>query len=275
MSCTDIPTATVTSLVEFSKAVDLAAREWEPVRPWFRGEPGDSESPLTPMVYRVPKNQYRFDRSKRIGHHYDENNLLQTFRRRVHLMGLPIVPERGETDKWLFLARHVGLPTRLLDWSESALVGLYFALHERDPVVWMLNPCELNRKSSSDALPNVFPLTWHQAEGTVNIGFANVQAAWRLTQGELKLPVAIEPTNIHPRMNAQHSYFTVHGSERGPLCDEVGPSCLRRFRLEMPSVQDRDRAFRGLRRMGVAHSSIMPDAEALAIELSRLMVVPD
>ena len=275
MGCDDIPSATVTSIAQLVETVAKDAAGWEPVRPWFRGEPGGTNSPLTPMVFRVPRNQYHFDNSPKTGFHYDENNLLQTFRRRAHLTGLPIVPTRHETDKWLFLARHVGLPTRLLDWSESSLVGVYFALLEEEPVVWMLNPCELNRKSAPGSLPNVFPLTWSQPEGMVNIGFANVQAAWRQGQGELPLPVAIEPTTIHPRMNAQHSYFTVHGSDGRPLCEQVGPSCLRRYLLDMPSLADRDRAFGELRRLGVSHSTIMPDAEALATELSRRMVVPD
>ncbi len=272
MDCADIPSKTVKSIPEFIQAVTADAREWDPAFPWFRGEPASTTTPLTPKVFRTPRREYNDGSVPVTAHHYDENNLLQSFRRRAHLMSLPIVPQREETDLWLFLAQHVGLPTRLLDWTESALIGLYFALLEKDPLVWMLNPYALNQKSAADALPNVFPLTWLPGEGESNIGFKNVQAAWRLGQGEMDLPVAIEPTNIHPRMNAQHSYFTVHGKVRKPLCEQVGPSCLRKYIVEIP---DRHTTFRDLRRLGIAHATIMPDADALASELRRFLVVPD
>jgi hypothetical protein len=255
--------APIFAIPQFINAV-LEIVEWQPVFPWFRGEPVNTTTPLLLRVFRKK---------------YDENNLLQSFRRRAHLQNLPVIPPLEATDQWLFLARHVGLPTRLLDWSEGALIGLYFALDhaQQDPtsggrsVVWMLNPYALNKRSTDNALPNVFPLTWVDtvaSQGEMNIGYENIAAAWEQERRGLKETVAIEPTTIHPRMNAQHSYFTVHGTRHESLNKMVGEECLRRFDIQIPP----ERGIKELRTMGIADSTIMPDADSLAKELSRFMV---
>ena len=102
----------------------------------------------------------------------------------------------------------------------------------------------------------------------VNVGFENIAAAWEMEQRGLDNPVAIQPTTVHPRMNAQHSYFTVHGKRHESLTKMVGEECLRRFDIQIPP----ERGIKELRTMGIADSTIMPDAESLAKELSRFMV---
>ncbi|WP_409272831.1 FRG domain-containing protein [Neobacillus sp. SCS-31] len=68
---------------------------------------------------------------------------------------------------WLFIMQHHGVPTRLLDWSEDALIALMFAIEYRsttdpiefDAVVWCLDPLELNRnfnfQSTRNNIPNI------------------------------------------------------------------------------------------------------------------------
>lgn len=258
-----------TTIEAFTQAVAKDASKWGSVFPWFRGESECFDTPLLPMVFRTPKREYHDEAESLDEYEYDENNLLQTFRRRAHLMGLPIVPQRDETDKWLFLARHVGLPTRLLDWSEGALVGLFFALLEKDPVVWMLNPHELNLMVGAGGGPNEFPITW---DPKVNgPAFHNVQAAWVKGEGEVRGAVAIQPHIVHPRMYAQHSNFTVHGSCPQPFGELIEAGWLKKYRIE---ISDRSEALRKLKILGVAESKIMPDAEALAAELRRYLVRP-
>ena len=120
----------ITNIEDFIQAVRSDSLSWHPREPkWFRGE-RNSDTPLLPTLYRDALAQY-------------ENPLLQMFRARAAGYH-DAVPDVERTDQWLFLAQHVGLPTRLLDWTEGALLGLHFALKYREPIVWMLNPLDLN-----------------------------------------------------------------------------------------------------------------------------------
>lgn len=310
----------IKSVPAFVQKIGEDAALWKPVFPFFRGERDVDFPTLLPHVFRES---------------YDENNLLQSFRRRAHLLDLPVVPPRDAIDQWLFLARHVNLPTRLLDWTEGSLIALYFALcgverYERQEgqdatqtkaVVWMLQPMRFNQlvaefekqfrsktlgpgqpsqepqAAEDEARANYYGLTWFDRDPVfdpeknkwikkINIAHENIACAWELGRhGErgTQLPVAVEPTSIHPRMYAQHSYFTVHGRDERPLhtllsealeqlreagrCDYQLADVLRRYEVDIePSA-----GMAELRTLGIADSTIMPDADSLAKELSRFM----
>ena len=78
-----------------------------------------------------------------------ENDLINKFRQNANLL----VEQSPKTDfDWLFVMQHYGVPTRLLDWTESPLVGLYFAVTEHpnaDGTLWVLKPIELNKQTTA------------------------------------------------------------------------------------------------------------------------------
>jgi hypothetical protein len=282
----------IRSVEDFVAKVKVDSEGWPHV--WFRGEPANVPTPLLPKLYRPRKD----------GSPHNENKLLQSFRMRAPIFAAASCPDRSAVDQWLFLAQHVSLPTRLLDWSESALVGLYFALLEPKPVVWMLNPMELIRLSVSSPSDVVdeFPLTWvapttadlkHLPGGTwaeptltnlegglepevtlptragwetrVNVGSVNIHAAWRHDSIGTEFPVAIRPTNIHPRMSVQRSCFTVHGKNKSSLADQA-PQVLTRYEID---PTERVTMQKHLYLLGISHSTVWPDLDGLAEELTE------
>ncbi len=231
---------------------------------------------------------------------HNENLLLQNFRSNAPSLGLMDTPQRDHTDEWLFLAQHVGLPTRLLDWTEGLLVALFFALKENKPVIWMLDPDELNRKSLTGPLnDNEFGLTWFNPSQypitreefvkalfylmdkskqqkpeellkliplRPSISNINIRGAWGLDNPGSDLPVAIHPTNIHVRMHTQKSRFTIHGKKKQSIAELVDNRVLRKYvippKYKKSFIAD-------LRMIGFTYTSVYPDLDNLAKELSE------
>lgn len=143
----------VTSIEDLVYEVRKDYTSWETETfPWFRGEPNKTDAPFAPLLPRL----YR---PAEDGREHKENRLLQNFRAKAPIYGQMRTPVRGDQDQWLFLAQHYGLPTRLLDWTEGLCIALYFALLEKEPVVWMLDPIKLCQISTEDKIPENSPLT--------------------------------------------------------------------------------------------------------------------
>lgn len=81
---------------------------------WFRGH-ADYEWHLEPYLARRKKLSCEMQLMKKF-----KQNAFQFLQR---------VPQ--EEWEWMLLMQHYRVPTRLLDWTESPLVGLYFALLDR------------------------------------------------------------------------------------------------------------------------------------------------
>ena len=223
----------------------LPAREMRRPELWFRG--ADREHDPIPTFFRY-KNA-------------NEWEIRREFRRR----GILMLSEREPQDEWewYFLMRHHNAPTRLLDWTDSALIALYFALRsplpeQAPPAVWVLNPVRLNQvvcKTDSVVLSN------------------EPQAAGYLPESardELRseLPIAVDPIHVSRRLAVQRSRFTIHGRDQNGLITVAAshPGILFRIIIEKKFAAD---ILNDLRTCGVSETTIFPDLEGLSRELLR------
>jgi hypothetical protein len=229
--------------------------------PWFRGHKC-STWPLEPNIFRY-------------GLLNEEDEIREQFERRAaqYMTEPPPVDMWG----WYFLMQHYGAPTRLLDWTDSALVGLFFALNSpvrppsiveekiEDAAVWMLDPWWLNKTVLDD---DVVLSPSHRLAGSY-LTRANKQLdEKRNTRIVPRDPAAIDPPFIARRIAVQKSRFTIFGHARDGLTRLRSEANSRIVRITV----DKERVNRmraDLFTLGLSDTGVYPDLRGLSEELIR------
>lgn len=138
----------VRSLGEYFETVRRIRGRWKVAKRyelWFRAEDAaHKETRLQPGIYR-PRESGRRKSVKRLL--ALENELYEEFRRCASQLS-DIRPNDEEEWEWdsYFLMQHHGVPTRLLDWSDGALIALHFAVRDKPipprtgSIIYILDP---------------------------------------------------------------------------------------------------------------------------------------
>ena len=126
--------STIDELLQFVGSL----REKHGVRLWFRGE---ENADLT-LIPSIQRSQKRLDSERYIANDF--------YIRARQILDNP--PDKHNYAGWVSLMQHYGLPTRMLDWTQSPLIAVFFATEtyretpDTDACVWVLTPGLLNEK---------------------------------------------------------------------------------------------------------------------------------
>ena len=192
---------------------------------------GDTHYWEVPLIYRG-MTDVRWELKSSVGRLYNyipklEKQMLDLFKvgARPHLNFEP------KNDwKWISLAQHHGLPTRLLDWTKNPLVATYFAVEENadlDSVVYALpalNIIDIQKYSN--------PLEYEQTE------------------------IVFLPEHVTRRIIAQQGQFTIHNNPNVPF--------ERWFRKIIIPSKIRQQIRHLLSNYGINRESLFPDLDGLA-----------
>ena len=185
----------------------------------------------------------------------EEAELLHRFRRRAYSHDRA-VENAGDA---LFLARHHGLPTRLLDWTANVLFALHFscATHvESDGQLWAF------RQRSYSTVRDAFELTRHGSEYEL-FNSANAERSVKI----------VHPVFNSGRLIAQDGGFTLHSDPWTPLERLAGVE-FAEDALDVESLyswqipkESKPGILRELSGLGINHRSMFPDLDGIARSL--------
>jgi len=225
----------IASLSAFFSAIDGVVKGDD----LFRGHE-ETRWSLTPKALRP----------RTVGDRESALDLMSDFKR-IAEAKLGRVPEPDDAYKWVQVAQHYGLPTRLLDWTQSAPVALYFACLKpnEDGLVFIFNPKDLNRQGALSEARILDP----EADQELIRQFLRVGPR---EPGRRRYPLAVNPIWSSERLIVQKGTFTLHGSifslDSAKIPSLVAVPILKESKPKLRSE---------LRRVGVDEMTLFPELE--------------
>ncbi|MDF7822255.1 FRG domain-containing protein [Runella sp. MFBS21] len=208
---------------------------------WFRGH-GNVNHYLLPSLLRFKNGLDK------------EQEIFYKFRRFADKI---FVNKESEWET-LFDMQHYGIPTRLLDWTETLGIALYFAAYNNqiykvhgNAAVYLLNPIKLNTKSG---INKIYRLPYEENK------YSYSKIYWEKTPMKANAPIAIEPIFRNDRILAQRGMFTVHHDDIAPI-EDVFPDSIKKVILPGDAIESVQEF---LKIANIDEFSVFPDLSGVA-----------
>jgi hypothetical protein len=246
----------ILDLASLEKAIEHTDELFGHARPWWSGHGKQTWE----LIARVFRREAGADGNEP----YRERELLTHFMDRA-ITRHTSCPDRTDLFGWMFLARHYGLPTRLLDWTASPLIALYFAVcdnkHDTEPGhLYALSPGRLNEataEQNTERFSTMEPLVLQYALDAIG-------DTTKVYKDTLPTAISICTREIDARLVVQQSVFTLHADETALPKINGSQQFLKVFTIPTTAKQ-------GLRNrlawLGLRPADLFPDLEHLAAEL--------
>lgn len=212
---------------------------------WYRGQ-NNNESKEFP--YRLISGLFRLNLSIEEILDWEEISY-----KRFRENGYDLHKTENEWDV-LYLMQQYGVKTRLLDWSESFAIALYFATKswngQNDCSIWLLDPYRLNQ-------------TFH---GSYELKSMQREVSFLETRQDISKTMALSPNTNTYRSMSQKGYFTIQGNSKCSLEEEEDQilfkhKALKHIRIS-PNLKNDVEMF--LELSGINHFTLFPDLDGLA-----------
>jgi len=276
------------SLGEYLSTVGKIRKRWNTPKHlelWFRAEDTlHRKTHLQPGIYRQRESGLRKSVNKLLE---IENDLYDEFRRCATQLAQS--DTHSIDDEWesYFLMQHHGAPTRLLDWSDGALIALHFAVRDKPmppksgSIIYVLDPYWLqdllhkhpDRKDAQDRWKRYL-----EKEKPSNMDADEWERLYLPSDDEdAREPLLNTPTtpmlwdspHMTRRVAAQRSRFMIFGTD--PLwlvkMERETDSLLSSITIPRGSV---NRIRQELKDAGITESVVYPDLDGLGRELKQV-----
>lgn len=274
------------SLGEYLSTVGGIRQRWKVPKHhelWFRAEDASHrQTHLQPGIYRQRDGGWRKSVDKLLE---IENDLYEEFGRCATQLSL--TDTKSIDDEWdsYFLMQHHGAPTRLLDWSDGALIALHFAARNKPippksgSIVYVLDPYSLGTLLSKHPDRKDAEKRWKEyCQNNPDVDEDEWERLY-LPEDEddakdplLKTPetpLLWDSPHVTRRVAAQRSRFMIFGTDPSWLVklEKAKDSRLTSITIPRGSI---NQIRQELKDAGITESVVYPDLDGLGRELRQV-----